>query len=63
MVAGIATTFAASAPLLSDAISAILPVKDNTALTTTILFFICVIYTVCAYFGIHGISVMAASYT
>jgi len=63
LIAGTATTFAVSAPLLSGAISAIFSVKDSTALTIAILLFICVVYTVCAYFGIHGISIMAASCT
>lgn len=63
LIAGTATTFAVSAPLLSGAVSVIFSVSDSTALTISILLFICLVYTVCAYFGIHGISIMAASCT
>lgn len=61
LIAGTATTFSVSAPLLSEAIATVLGVPDTTALTIAILLAICLLYTVCAYFGISGVSWMAAS--
>ncbi len=63
LIAGTATTFSVSAPLLSEAVTTIFGVPDSTALSIVILLVICVIYTVCAWFGISGVSWMAASCT
>ena len=61
LIAGTATTFSVSAPLLAEAVSTVLRVPNTTALTIAILIVICLLYTICAWFGISGVSWMAAS--
>lgn len=60
LIAGTATTFSLATPLLSQALATVIGIEPSTALTILILIIICIIYTVCAYFGIAGVSWMAA---
>ena len=61
LIAGTATTFSVSAPLLSNAVTAVFGIPDSTALSITILLIICIVYTICAWFGIDGVSWMASA--
>ena len=61
LIAGTATTFSVSAPLLSNAVTAVFGIPDSTALSITILLVICILYTICAWFGIDGVSWMASA--
>lgn len=61
LIAGTATTFSVSAPLLSEAIASVFHIHVSTALTISVLLVICLLYTLCAYFGISGVSRMASS--
>jgi BCCT family betaine/carnitine transporter len=61
LIAGTATTFSLATPLLSNALAEVFGLTPTISLTILILIVICVIYTVCAYFGIKGVSWMAAA--
>ena len=61
LIAGTATTFSVSAPLLSNAVTAVFGIPDSTALSIMILLVICILYTICAWFGIDGVSWMASA--
>lgn len=63
LIAGTATTFSVSAPLLSEICAGFFGVSPTVSLTIAILLFICLLYTACAYFGISGVSRLAASCT
>jgi BCCT family betaine/carnitine transporter len=61
LIAGTATTFSLATPLLSRALADVFGLQPSTGLTILILIIICIIYTVCAWFGIKGVSWMAAA--
>lgn len=63
LLAGTATTFSLATPLLSMAISRVTTIPDSRFLTIAILVIICVVYTVSVYFGMKGITKLAASCT
>jgi transporter, betaine/carnitine/choline family len=63
LIAGTATTFSLATPLLAYSISKVTHIPQSNALTITILLIVCIIYTLCAYFGIKGVSRLAASCT
>ncbi len=59
LIAGTATTFSLATPLLSYAVSEVTGIGQSVTLTIVILLIICVIYTLCAYLGIKGVSKLA----
>jgi BCCT family betaine/carnitine transporter len=59
LIAGTATTFSVSMPLLSSAISKLFGFADNKWLTICILIVICLAYTIAVITGMKGISYMA----
>ena len=63
LLAGTATTFSLATPLLSQAIGKLFSVPQSNFTTILILVTICVIYTLTVYFGMEGISKLAASCT
>lgn len=63
LIAGTATTFSLATPLLSSAISKVFGIAQTNLLTITLLVIICIIYTVCAYFGLKGVELLASSCT
>ena len=63
LIAGTATTFSLATPLMSQTVSRLLHINDSNALTIAILIVVCVIYSLCAYFGIKGVSKLASTCT
>ncbi len=59
LIAGTATTFSVSMPLLSSAISKLFGFADNKWLTIAILIVICLAYTIAVITGMKGVSYMA----
>ena len=59
LIAGTATTFSVTTPLLSSAFSTVFHVPDSTALAIAILIVIAVLYTLVLYFGMKAISRLA----
>lgn len=59
LLAGTATTFSLATPLLSYAIGEVTGLHQSVAFTIIILLVICLIYTLCAYLGIKGVSKLA----
>lgn len=60
LIAGTATTFSLSAPLLSEAVSRVMGVPSGIWLTIGILFLIAGVYTLTVLLGIKGISKLAS---
>ncbi|MCM1237176.1 MAG: BCCT family transporter, partial [Ruminococcus flavefaciens] len=60
LLAGTATTFSLATPLISAALSSILGITSGAWLTVVILLAIALVYTLAVWFGIKGISKMAA---
>ncbi len=60
LLAGTATTFSVTTPLLSSAISRVLGIPSGVGLTVAVLVCIAVIYTISVLFGIKGIIRSAA---
>ena len=63
LLAGTTTTFSLATPLLSMAISQVTGLPQSNLLTIAILVVIGITYTVTVYFGMKGISLLAASCT
>ncbi len=63
LLAGTATTFSLATPLLSMAVSQVFGIVQSNLLTIGILLIIGITYTVTVYFGMKGISKLAASCT
>ncbi len=63
LLAGTATTFSLATPLLSMAISRVCSIPQSNLLTILILVVIGITYTVTVYFGMKGVSWLAASCT
>lgn len=63
LIAGTATTFSLATPLLSQTVSRLLHINDSNILTIAILVIVCVIYSICAYLGIKGVSKLASCCT
>lgn len=63
LLAGTATTFSLATPLLSSAISYVFHIPQSNLLTIAILLVIGLTYTITIYFGMKGISKLAASCT
>ncbi len=63
LIAGTATTFSLATPLMSASVSSLFGIADTTALTIILLLVVCVVYTVCAYIGLKGVALLAASCT
>ena len=61
LLAGTATTFSLATPLLSMALSKVLGVAETPLLTIAILVIICIVYTLAVYFGMQGVTRLAAS--
>ena len=61
LLAGTATTFSLATPLLSMALSRITGLPENRMMTIFILVVICAVYTIAVYFGMQGVSRLAAS--
>lgn len=61
LLAGTATTFSLATPLLSLAISRVFHLPESRMLTIGILVVICLVYTMAVYFGMEGITKLAAS--
>ena len=59
LLAGIATTFSVSSPLLSAALCAVFGLQESTGLTIAILLVIALIYTLTVWFGMKGIAKLA----
>lgn len=59
LIAGTATTFAVTTPLLSSAFSIVFHLPNSTALAIAILVIIAVIYTIVLYIGMKAISKLA----
>ena len=59
LIAGTATTFAVTTPLLSSAFSTVFHIPNSTALAIAILVIIAVIYTLVLYVGMKAISKLA----
>ena len=59
LIAGTATTFSVTTPLLSSAVARVLHVQDSTALAIVILIAIAIIYTLVLWFGMKAISNLA----
>lgn len=60
LIAGTATTFSLATPLLSRAISRVFGFQDSIGLTIVILLMIAVVYTLTVWFGMKGITKLAA---
>jgi len=60
LIAGTATTFSLATPLLSASLSRVFGFTDGTTLTIVILLLIAFVYTVTVWFGMKGISKLAA---
>lgn len=60
LIAGTATTFSLATPLLSASLSRVFGFHDGTTLTILILLLIAFVYTVTVWFGMKGISKLAA---
>lgn len=60
LIAGTATTFSISAPLLSGILADLLGLPVSTGLTILILLFVCLSYTIAVYFGNAGVSKLAS---
>ena len=60
LLAGTATTFSLTTPLLSAAVSRIFGFTGGTALTIIILLMIAVVYTLTVWFGMKGIAKLSA---
>lgn len=63
LLAGTATTFSLATPLLSMAVSQVFGIPQSHFLTIAILLTIGITYTVTVYFGMKGVSRLAASCT
>jgi BCCT family betaine/carnitine transporter len=63
LLAGTATTFSLATPLLSMAVSRVTGLPESRLLTIAILVIICIVYTITVFFGMKGISKLAASCT
>ena len=63
LIAGTATTFSLATPLLSQTVAKLLGICNNNMLTIAILLVVCLIYSVCAYLGIDGVSKLASCCT
>lgn len=61
LIAGTATTFSVSMPLLSSSISQLFGFADSKWLTICILIVICLFYTIAVVTGMKGISLLAKS--
>jgi BCCT family betaine/carnitine transporter len=61
LLAGTATTFSMATPLLSKAVTSVLPVGDNAVTTIVILILIAFTYTLTVLFGFKGISRLATA--
>ncbi len=61
LLAGTATTFSLATPLLSMAVSQVSGIPESRLLTIAILVIICIVYTMAVYFGMKGVSRLAAS--
>ena len=61
LLAGTATTFSLATPLLSMALSRVFAIPESNLLTIAILVVICAVYTMAVYFGMQGVSKLAAS--
>lgn len=61
LIAGTATTFSVSMPLLSTSISQLFGFSDSKWLTICILIVICLFYTIAVVTGMKGISLLAKS--
>lgn len=61
LLAGTATTFSLATPLLSSGLSQVFGIKENSLLTIGILAVICAVYTLAVYFGMKGVTRLAAS--
>lgn len=59
LLAGTATTFSTTTPLMSAAISRVFGVPSTVGLTIMILLLISVVYTLTVFFGVKGISKLA----
>lgn len=60
LLAGTATTFSLATPLLSLALTRIIGIAPSVSLTTIILLIIALIYTMTVWFGMKGVSRLAA---
>ena len=60
LIAGTATTFSLATPLISQAISKVLSIQDDTRLTITLLILIATVYTITVWFGMKGIARLAS---
>ena len=60
IVCATATTFSLATPLLSKALTNLLGISDGVGLTIGLLLVICAIYTLAVWFGVQGISRLAA---
>lgn len=60
LIAGTATTFSVSTPLLSTTISKVFGLHNNSRLTVIILLVIAAVYTLTVWFGMKGISKLAS---
>ena len=63
LIAGTATTFSLATPLLSQTVAKLFGIGNNNILTIAILLVVCLIYSVCAYLGIDGVSKLASCCT
>lgn len=63
LLAGTATTFSVATPLLASGISSISGIRTGKGLTIMILLLIAVVYTLTVWFGMKGISRLAAMCT
>lgn len=63
LLAGTATTFSVATPLLASGISSISGIRTGKGLTILILLLIAVVYTLTVWFGMKGISRLAAMCT
>ena len=59
LIAGTATTFSVATPLLSKAITSLIPLTDTKWLTISILVVICLVYTITVITGMKGVSYLA----
>lgn len=60
LLAGTATTFSAATPLLSAAVSDVFGLNPGVTLTIVILLVIAIVYTLTVWFGMKGVSRLAA---
>ncbi len=63
LLAGTATTFSLATPLLAMALSTVFHIRQSNLFTILILAAICLVYTFTVYFGMKGVSRLAASCT